>query len=358
MFSPKSLAIATTFFAFASQASAFLSETSHQRVILIGKGGADSMQQVSVPNMPVSNQPIYISQNPYPVYSDKSTTKVLPTNSTASTPSYGYQNGGYQNNYGNDFEKLAMATNSAAVLVFDVASGKPIYEKNVDATRSIASVTKMMTAMVVLDSMENMQEELVIKPSDLVGAKTASTKLKAGDRLTRSEYMLMMLMKSENSAAKALASNYFGGYNAFIAAMNQKAQSLGMYKTRFSDSSGLDPRNVSSASDLAIMMREIGTNPRYKTIKNFSTATNYDFYITNYITGSRNYSAANTNPLVRSGGYPIGASKTGYIREAGYCVVMEAHVNGRPSIIVLLGANASQNRWKDAETIFSNLAYR
>lgn len=352
MFAPKSIAIAAAFFVFTSPAFAFLSDTSHQRVILIGKGGVDSMQQVSVPNMPVSNPPIYVSQNSYPVYSDQSTIKVRPANSTSS---YGYQNSPYT---GNDFEKLTMATNSAAVLVFDVASGKPIYEKNVDATRSIASITKMMTAMVVLDSMQDMQEELVVRPNDLVGAKSVTNKLKVGDRLIRSEYMLMMLMKSDNVAAKTLASNYFGGYNAFIAAMNQKAQSLGMHKTRFSDSSGLDPRNVSSANDLAKMMLEIGANPRYQTIKNFSTTTNYDFYITNYNTGSRTYSVANTNRLVRSGDYPIGASKTGYIREAGHCVVMETHVNGRPSIIVLLGANVSQNRWKDAETIFSNLALR
>lgn len=270
----KLIAVAITAFFMPAYAQAFLTDTSHQRVILIGNGSADNMQKVSVPDINVSqsstNYPVYTNQSTYPVFTDKSTTKTLSQNPPSS---YGHQNTtSYNTTSYNDFDKLALNTNSAAVLVFDVASGRSIYEKNVDATRSIASITKMMTAMVVLDAMQDMQEELVIRPSDLVGAKNVGSKLKSGDRLTRSEYMLMMLMKSENAAAKALASNYFGGYSAFIAAMNQKAQSLGMHQTRFSDSSGLDPRNVSSASDLAKMMREIGTNPRYQTIKNFSTA--------------------------------------------------------------------------------------
>ena len=216
----------------------------------------------------------------------------------------------------------------------------------------------MMTAMVVLDSAEDMQSELIISGGDLVGAKSASTRLQAGDRLSRSEMMLLMLMKSENPAAKALATNYFGGYSGFIAAMNQKAQSLGMRNTSFADASGLDPRNRSSASDLLIMMKEIATNPRYQTIRNFSSTPNYDFYISNYNKGSRTYSASSTNRFVRSGAYNILASKTGYIREAGYCVVMQTAVNNRPAIIVLLGAGNSEHRWKDAENILTQMAYR
>lgn len=121
---------------------------------------------------------------------------------------------------------------------------------------------------------------------------------------------------------------------------------------------GLDPRNVSSANDLVKMMREVATNPRYQTIRNFSTAKSYDFYITNYNSGNRTYSAANTNRLVRDGGYPIGASKTGFIRESKRSVVMETHVNGKPAIIVLLGADSTQDRDRDAENILSQLAYR
>lgn len=256
------------------------------------------------------------------------------------------------------FEQLAVTTNSSAVAVLDLNSGDLIYSKNIDATRSIASITKVMTAMVLLDAGLDMREEITLIASDLVGAKQASTNLRAGDRLSRSEFTLMMLMKSENPAAKALARTYPGGYDAFIRAMNEKAISLGMYQTRFSDSSGLDPRNVSSATDLIKMMKAVSNEQRYHLIRNFSTASSYDFYITNINTGSRVYKANNTSRLVRSGNHPIGVSKTGFIREAGYCVVMETHVNNKPAIVVLLGANASQSRWNDAENILTHLAYR
>lgn len=256
------------------------------------------------------------------------------------------------------FDQLAVTTNSSAVAVLDLNSGDLIYSKNIDATRSIASITKVMTAMVLLDAGLDMREEITLIASDLVGAKQASTNLYAGDRLSRSEFTLMMLMKSENPAAKALARTYPGGYDAFIRAMNEKAASLGMYQTRFSDSSGLDPRNVSSATDLIKMMKAVSNEQRYHSIRNFSTATSYDFYITNINRGNRVYKANNTSRLVRSGNHPIGVSKTGFIREAGYCVVMETHVNNKPAIVVLLGANASQTRWNDAENILTHLAYR
>lgn len=359
----------------ATNAQAFLTDSSSKRVILIGKGGADSMQQVSVPvvetpsnayaqqytnqQYPAYNtypQPQqYPAQNSYPQSYPQNS---YPANNGAAQPSLAqqYPNGNYQH-YSNQFDRLAITTNSAAVVVVDLQTGRSIYEKNINATRSIASITKMMTAMVAIDANQSMEDELVISSSDLVGAKNASTRLQTGDRLTRKDFMLMMLMKSENPAAKTLASHYYGGYQAFIAAMNQKAQSLGMTQTRFSDASGLDPRNVSSASDLVKMMREISINPRYQTIRNFSTTPSYDFYITNYRLGSRVYSAANTSKLVREGLHQLTASKTGFIREAGHCVVMETYVNGRPSIVVLLGANASQSRWQDAENILGQLAY-
>ncbi|OAV14047.1 D-alanyl-D-alanine carboxypeptidase family protein [Moraxella catarrhalis] len=263
-----------------------------------------------------------------------------------------------QNSYTNSFYALPISTRSAAVLVYDLQDGKPIYGKNTDVQRSIASISKVMTAMVILDAELDMREEITLIASDLIGAKQASTRLKAGDRMTRSEFTLMMLMRSENPAAKALARTYPGGYDAFIAAMNQKAYDLGMYQTKFSDSSGLDPRNMSSANDLLIMMKAVNSSPRYHSIRNFSTAPNYDFYIANYGSGDRIYKGNNTNRLVREGAYPIGVQKTGYIRESGYSVVMETNINNRPAIVVLLGAPNSANRWSDAETILTELAYR
>ncbi len=297
-------------------------------------------------------------------YSSPSTPIPNPTYSTPSTYSTSaynntnYSNTSYNSSAYNNFERLAVSTNSAAVAVIDLQTGQPIYEKNMDSKRSIASITKVMTAMVLVDAGLDMSEEISLIASDLVGAKKASTNLKAGDRMSRSELMLLMLMKSENPAAKGLARTYPGGYDAFISAMNQKARSLGMSQTSFSDSSGLNPRNVSSASDLVKMMRVINSDTRYNQLRNFSTAASYDFHIKNYSLGSRVYKANNTSRLVRSGSYPIGASKTGYIREAGYCVVMETHVNNRPAVVVLLGASASNNRWNDAENILTQLAYR
>lgn len=393
-------------------AHAFLNDTSSQRVVMIGNGGAENMQKIKVQTIstPAQNQssqsqsyytqpnhnqqnfqanpsykdygnnqayygqvhsqssyapPVHQSQSyqPFPIQSYGQPSQNLPnSNQFQSSQNFNTQTINTQGlntqNLSSQMERLVLNTNSAAVAVIDAQSGKSIYEKNIDATRSIASITKMMTAMVVVDSNEDMSQQLIIKANDLVGAKNASTRLKVGDRLSRSEFMLMMLMKSENPAAKTLATSSYGGYDHFIAQMNAKAQSLGMHSTRFSDSSGLNPRNVSTASDLVKMMREIATNPKYQTIRNFSSVPSYDFYITNYSLGNRVYKAASTSPLVRSGNYPILASKTGFIREAGYCLVMETSVNGRPSIIVLLGANGSQNRWKDAENIIGQLAYR
>lgn len=327
---------------------AFLNDTSNQRVVMIGKGGAQNMQPVVVQEITtVKPADTYIAPPP---------TAYQPLEQTTSYPAQYPTYQTYPSQSLNPLNEINLR--SAAAAVFDLQSGELLYDKNIDKVRSIASVTKMMTAMVVLDSGQNMSDELVISPSDLVGAKSASTRLYAGDRMSRSEMMLLMLMKSENPAAKALASNYYGGHANFIAAMNQKAKSLGMYNTNFSDASGLNPRNRSSASDLLIMMREIALNPRYQTIRNFSSTPSYDFYIPNYNKGGRTYKAATTSRLIRSGSYNILASKTGYIKEAGYCVVMQTAINNRPAIIVLLGAGDSSSRWADAETILAQLAYR
>lgn len=388
---------------------AFLTET-NKKMVLIGKGGAENMQSVEVATIAQPAYPNSYSSNTYNTnnYNNQNYNQNYNNqgyDQSYNSQSYGsYQNGNYQNSYSNQNYnnqnnnqynnpnqsynsgitinnqqqyhyptysnqpvasyqpaaggQLFVDTNAVAAMVFDLQTGQVLYEKNSDIARSIASITKMMTAMVVLDAAQNMNEELVIQSSDLVGAKSYTAKLSAGDRLTRKEFLLLMLMKSNNSAAKALARNYYSGYDGFIAAMNDKAASLGMNQTRFSDSSGLSARNVSSAKDLVKMMKEIATNPRYETLKNFSATKSYDFGVDNYNKGYRIYKAASTNRLLREGLYPITVSKTGYIREAGYCVVMETHINGRPAIIVLLGAKDSVNRWRDAETILTQLSYR
>ena len=356
-----------------ASANAFTVDSSNQRTVTVTRATPAVTTTVTraVPTPPPSNT-VKTTKTLTPATVPTVSYRSQPTQTTYNTPTYTApaapaapvtpvttMNTVNANHYNAPvFDQLAISTNSSAVAVLDLQSGDLIYSKNIDATRSIASVTKVMTAMVILDAGLDMREDITIIPSDLVGAKKASTNLRAGDRLSRSEFTLMMLMKSENPAAKALARTYPGGYDAFIRAMNDKAASLGMYQTSFSDSSGLDPRNVASANDLVKMMRAVSEEGRYQLIRNFSTAPSYDFYITNFNSGNRTYKANNTSRLVRSGGHSIGVSKTGFIREAGYCVVMETHVNNKPAVIVLLGANASQSRWNDAENILTELAYR
>lgn len=357
-------------------AHAFLVDKSGQKTVYIGKG--DNMQAMQVQQIETVPTPApstsftqtrnytpvdsynqgytstQITSTPVPAGTVVSTTnsQPFPIQTTQSAQSYG----SYQYTpYG---EQLPISTRSVAAVVFDLQTGQPIYQKNADAVRSIASVSKVMTAMVLMDAGLDMREEIVLEASDFNGAKKAGSNLRVGDRMSRSEMMLLMLMKSENPAAKALARTYPGGFDNFIWQMNQKAQSLGMYQTSYADSSGLDPRNRSSANDLVKMMRAVNSDPRYQTVRNFSTAPSYDFYINNYILGSRVYKANNTSRLVRAGGHPIGMSKTGFIREAGYCYVMETHVNNRPAVVVLLGASASDSRWEDANNILTQLAYR
>ena len=262
------------------------------------------------------------------------------------------------NNYSSSsgfVDRLPISTASRGVIVLDVETGQPLYEKNADVARPIASITKIMTAMVVLDAGLDMREEIILEPEDFVGPKRASSRLKSGDRMNRAELLLMTLMKSENPAAKSLARNYPGGYDAFMRAMNAKARSLGMNSAFFGDPTGLDKRNVASPMDLTKMVKAAG---QYEVIRRFSTTKNYDFFVANYSAGNRRYPANNTSKLVRSGTYPIGISKTGFINEAGRCVVMETQVNNRPAIIVILGADSSNTRWDDAENILHNLALR
>ena len=288
------------------------------------------------------------------------TTNLTNSNSYSSSNnnSYNNNNSKYNTTYRGSFGSSSMipiSTDSRSVAVIDAETGESIYEKNADTARPMASITKVMTAIVVLDSGLDMREELTLTPEDFVGPKRASSNLKSGDRLNRAEMLLMALMKSENPAAKSLSRNYPGGYDAFMRAMNRKAQELGMSTAFFGDPTGLDKRNVASSNDLVKMVRAAGN---YDVIRRFSTTKSYNFYVSNFASGNRTYSANNTNSLVRDGSYPIGISKTGFINEAGRCVVMETRINNRPAIIVILGANSSATRWGDAKNILNSLASR
>lgn len=310
-------------------------------------GGADSLSE--------ARNIMYSSNNSSAI---KKVDNGYGTTNITNANSYGSRNNSYNTTYRGSFgssDMLPISTDSRSVAVIDAETGESIYEKNADIARPMASITKVMTAMVVLDAGLDMREELILDPEDFIGPKRASSRLKSGDRMNRAEMLLMSLMKSENPAAKSLARNYPGGYNAFIRAMNRKAQDLGMTTAYFGDPTGLDKRNVASSNDLVKLVRAAGN---YDVIRRFSTTKSYDFYVSNYSSGNRTYSANNTSSLVRSGDYPIGISKTGFINEAGRCVVMETRVNNRPAIIVILGANSSATRWGDAKNILNSLASR
>lgn len=335
-----------------AQAALTINGSSSESSARMSWGGADSLSEARTIMYKSNAAPIKQVDNGY------GTTAITNTNSYSSNTNSYNSNNSYNTTYRGSFGSSSMipiSTDSRSVAVIDAETGESIYEKDADIARPMASITKVMTAMVVLDAGLDMREELILEPEDFIGPKRASSRLKSGDRLNRAEMLLMSLMKSENPAAKSLSRNYPGGYDAFIRAMNRKAQELGMSSAYFGDPTGLDKRNVASSNDLVKMVRAAGN---YDVIRRFSTTKSYDFYVSNYSSGNRTYSANNTSSLVRDGNYPIGISKTGFINEAGRCVVMETRVNNRPAIIVILGANSSATRWGDAKNILNSLATR
>jgi len=239
------------------------------------------------------------------------------------------------------------SVNARAALVMDAQTGEVLYSKNTNAALPIASITKLMTAVVTADARLNMSENITLEAIDFAGAggKNSSSTLKVGDTMNRAEMLLLALMKSENPAAAALARTYPGGRAAFVTAMNSKARQLGMNSTSYTESTGLDPRNISSARDLGIL---VSASYQYGLIRQFSTTANYDFNL-----GYRVLKSNNTNAMVRNGGWNINISKTGYINEAGRCVVMHTTVNSRPAVVVLLGASTSQARTNDATNLLN-----
>ena len=245
----------------------------------------------------------------------------------------------------------AVYASARAAYVVDAQTGKELYSKNMDTPLPIASITKLMTAMVTLDARLDMNERITLDSSDFVGARKAGSNLLSGETFTRSELMLLALMKSENPAAAALARAYPGGRDGFMRAMNSKARQLGMYTAFFGDPTGLDGRNVASARDVVKLAKAAYG---YDIIRRFSTTTAHDFYTTS----GRIIHARNTNSLVREGGWQIGLSKTGFIREAGRCVVMQAQTGQRNAFIVLMGASDSSARSGDAIRILNWLRLR
>lgn len=235
------------------------------------------------------------------------------------------------------------AVASRTVLVFDETSGRPLYSRNDDHAQPIASITKLMTAMVVLDAHLPMDERLTITWDDVDHLRGSSSRVPVGAELSREELLRLALMSSENRAAAALGRNYPGGTAAFVRAMNAKAAALGMNQSRFEDSTGLDGGNRASAMDLVRMVQAAREYPH---IREFSTTQSHQAEL-----GRRHVEFRNTNALVRSPDWDIGVSKTGYIREAGRCLVMHARIAARPVVIVLLDGDGKYTRIGDASRI-------
>lgn len=235
--------------------------------------------------------------------------------------------------------------NSSAALVVDRASGEVLVQKNAQAVLPIASLTKLMTSLVVLEAKQPMDEVLTITEEDVDNQRHSRSRLKVGSQLTRSEALHLALMSSENRAAHALGRTYPGGLERLVATMNARAQQLGMRSTSFVDPTGLSNANRSSARDVALLVRTAAQNPL---IAEFSTTRQHVADL-----GDRSLQYINSNRLVRSekAGWDIALQKTGYIVEAGRCLTMVTEVAGRELIMVLLDADSNGARLSDAERL-------
>jgi len=234
---------------------------------------------------------------------------------------------------------------SSAALIVDETDGSVLYEKETDKKMPIASLTKLMTAMVVLDKKLDLNEKIRIKRVDRDRIRGSRSRLSYGTILTRYDLLKISLAASENRAANALARTYPGGKKAFIKAMNLKAQSIGMKHSAFKDPAGLHSGNLSTAKDLIKMVM---ASSRYKLIKEFTT-TGKD-YVTDKRAGWK-VEFFNTNRLVRRKNWDILLSKTGYIADAGHCLVMETKIAKRPVIIVLLNSWGKLSKFGDSNRI-------
>ena len=234
---------------------------------------------------------------------------------------------------------------SANALVFDAAAQRPIYAKAADEVTPIASLTKLMTAMVVLDAGQPDDEVIAVQNEDFDFLKGSRSRLRMGTTLPRREMLRLALMSSENRAASSLARHYPGGTPAFVAAMNAKAVALHMTRTHYADATGLSADNVSTANDLALLVQAAAA---YPLIREYSTTPAH--FVEIHPTGQW-LTFNNSNALVKSQAWDIQLQKTGYIREAGRCLVMLTTIAARPFVIVLLDSNGKYTRLGDAQRV-------
>ncbi|PSU59893.1 D-alanyl-D-alanine endopeptidase [Photobacterium aphoticum] len=236
-------------------------------------------------------------------------------------------------------------TASVSAYVSELKSGNVVYKKNADVVMPIASLTKVMTALVVLDAKQPLKEALTFDANDKKRIYNNYTRIRMQSQLTRGEALRIALMSSENLASAALADNYPGGHSAFVKAMNKKAKALGMTHTRFVDSSGLSPENVSTAADVHKMIMAAS---KYPEIKKYSTTVVHTAYFK-----KPRYKLAytNTNALVRGNKWDITLSKTGYLDVAGHCLAMIANIDKQDYVMVTLDAYGKRTPLGDASRI-------
>ena len=237
----------------------------------------------------------------------------------------------------------ALALKSSVALVLDQDTSEVLFSKNTQAVLPIASLTKLMTGLIVVEAALPLDEVMEISDADVDTEKFSRSHLKVGTRLTRGEMLHLALMSSENRAAHALGRYYPGGLDAFVDAMNRKAQALGMKDTSYVEPTGLSSRNQSSAPDLARLVKAASS---HALIRELSTSPESRFAV-----GRRTLQFRNTNGLVRNPAWEIGLQKTGYIVEAGRCLVMQASMAGRKLIMVFLDSTGKNSRIGDAERV-------
>ncbi|MFQ2821333.1 MULTISPECIES: D-alanyl-D-alanine endopeptidase [Aeromonas] len=234
---------------------------------------------------------------------------------------------------------------SSSALVVDVKTGKTLYQKNATKVRPIASLTKLMTALVVLDAKQNLNQTITVDKNDMDRVKHTHSRIRMGTKVTRRDALHLALMSSENRMASALARHYPGGRSAFVRAMNNKARALGMRNTHFYDSTGLSTRNVSTAQDLGKLAAAAYRQPL---IRQFTQDENREM---RFSTPAYSLMFNNTNPLVKNPDWDVRLSKTGFTDEAGRCLVMRAKPDNQELAIVLLNSVGKRTPIGDANRI-------
>jgi D-alanyl-D-alanine endopeptidase (penicillin-binding protein 7) len=245
--------------------------------------------------------------------------------------------------YGRHTAPATPALRSSAALVLDATGSSVLFARRADVAMPIASITKLMTALVVIDAAQPLDETLEVTSDDMARGRGTASRLTPGATLTRGDLMHLALMASENRAAHALARNFPGGIAACVAAMNARARALGMTSSRFVEPTGLSDENVASAADLSKLVMEAAKVPA---IREYSTDSSYDVLV-----GRRVVTFRSTDSLTSKPDWDIVVQKTGYISQAGRCLVMQTIIEARTVVIVLLNSYGKRSRIADARRI-------